>query len=216
MLRSLRNAFISGLVLLLPLGVTVIVVHFLLERVGSPASKVFFQFLDSTIRDHLWFGILLQLLSVLIIVLIITFLGFLSNYFLGKFCVGLTERFIEKVPFVNTVYRTVKQIVDTFKEQKRAVFQNTVLVEYPRKGVFALGFLTGEAKGEVQDKTGKVVVNVFVPTTPNPTSGFLLMIDKQEVTFLEMSVSDGMKLIISGGAFVPKYAAPQIDDKPAS
>lgn len=213
MLRSIRNSFIAGLVLLLPLGITIFVVNFLLDTIGAPASQVFFSFLDPAMRSNVWVNFGLQTISVVIIVLIITGLGYLSNYFLGKLFVGLTERLIEKVPFINTVYKSVKQIVDVFQTQKRAVFQNTVLVEYPRKGVFALGFLTGEAKGEVQDKTGQVVVNVFVPTTPNPTSGFLLMIDKKEVIFLDMAVADGMKLIISGGAFVPQYDNPSLPTK---
>src|SRR5690606_6576647 len=100
------------------------------------------------------------------------------------------------VPFVRSVYNSVKQIRDTFVQQKKSVFQQCVLVEYPRTGVYVLGFLTGEGKGEVQQRTSADLVNIFVPTTPNPTSGFLLMVPRDEVTFLDMAIGDGMKLII--------------------
>ena len=110
-----------------------------------------------------------------------------------------------KFPLINLIYNTVKQIVDTFTQQQKAVFQEVVLIEYPRKGVYAIGFLTNRAKGEIQALTGEELVNVFVPTTPNPTSGFLLMLPKESVVSMQMSISDGMKLIISGGAVVPPY-----------
>lgn len=203
MLKSLRNAFFSGVILLLPLAATIIVVSFLLDKIGAPASKHFFGFIDSSLRDKVWIDMLLNIISTCIIVVIITILGLFSNYFLGKLALRFAERLITSVPFIKVVYNTVKQIVDTFGKENRAVFQEVVLVHYPRKNVYALGFLTSKAKGEVQEKTGQVVVNVFVPTTPNPTSGFLLMVPEDEVIHLDMSLADGMKLIISGGALVP-------------
>lgn len=217
MVRLLRNAFLSGIFLLLPLGVTVMIVNFLIQKVGAPSSKLFFGFMETGLRDKFWFEILLNSVSTLIIVVLITLLGILSNYFLGKLTVRITERIISKVPFISTVYNTVKQIVNTFSEQKKAVFQQVVLVNYPQKGTYALGFLTGTARGEVQDLTGESVVNVFVPTTPNPTSGFLLMVPKEEVIYLSMSIADGMKLIISGGAVIPTQTLPKeitAKDKP--
>lgn len=209
MFKGLRNAFFAGLILLAPLGVTVVVVRLLLEKVAAPSSDFFFGFLDAQLRSKLWVDIGIQFLSLIIVLALITFLGYTSNYLVGKFFINLAEKMIGRLPFVNTVYNTVKQIVDTFSKQNKAVFQKTVLVEYPRKGVFALGFLTGDSKGEVQNVTGKTVVNIFIPTTPNPTSGFLLMIPEDEVITLEMSVSDGMKLIISGGAVVPPFPYPK-------
>ena len=110
---------------------------------------------------------------------------------------------LDRVPFINTVYRTVKQIVDTFGQQKKAVFQEVVLIEYPRKRCYVLGFLTSTAMGETQTRTCEHIVNVFVPTTPNPTSGFLLLLPEEDITRLQMNIADGMKLIISGGAVVP-------------
>ena len=205
MLRHFRNAFISGLALLIPLGVTFIVIHFLLQRIGEPSSHLFFYFLDPATRSKPWIDTVLRIISTGVVVILITALGFLSNYFLGRLFVKIAERLITSVPFIKTVYNTAKQIVDTFRQQKEAFFQKVVLVEYPRTGCYALGFLTGTARGETQIKTGKTIVNVFIPTTPNPTSGFLLLIPKEDILTLEMSVADGMKLIISGGAVVPVY-----------
>jgi uncharacterized membrane protein len=120
--------------------------------------------------------------------------------------ISLTEKLIHHVPFVSTIYKTVKQITETFGKNNQAAFSKTVLIEYPKDGCYAVGFLSSEAEGEVQDKTGEVVANVFVPTTPNPTSGFLLMVPKSKIIALDMSVTDGMKLIISGGIVVPPYS----------
>jgi uncharacterized membrane protein len=203
MLRSLRNAFITGIVVILPLGVTMIVIRFLLDRIGTPTSKYFFWFLDPGFRDMPIVQLGLELLSVLVVLLLITLLGYSSRIFIGRFILNSMEQLLDRVPFINTVYRSVKQIVQTFSQQKKAVFQEVVLIEYPRKRCYVLGFLTSTAKGEPQDVTGEHIVNVFVPTTPNPTSGFLLMLPEDDVTRLKMSIADGMKLIISGGAVVP-------------
>ncbi|OIO60878.1 MAG: hypothetical protein COZ46_03055 [Verrucomicrobia bacterium CG_4_10_14_3_um_filter_43_23] len=211
MFKSIRSSFFTGLLILLPLAATIFVVKFLIESIGAPTSKLIFWFIDSSLRDQIWFEGMLSIASIIIIVVFIAILGLLSKYFLGRLMMQLAEKVITSVPFVKTVYNTVKQIVDTFSQQQKAVFQKTVLIEYPRPGVYALGFLTSTTKGEVQQKTGKVVVNVFVPTTPNPTSGFLLMLPEDEVIDLEMSVSDGMKVVISGGALVPAYNAKPLD-----
>ena len=205
MFRSIRTAFITGLLILLPLGVTAFTVGFVLDRIGNPASELFFRFIDTNIRELPTIGISLQIVSLLIVVSIITILGYFSRIFIGQLLFNFFERILGKVPLINLIYNTVKQIVDTFTQQQKAVFQEVVLIEYPRKGVYAIGFLTNRAKGEIQALTGEELVNVFVPTTPNPTSGFLLMLPKESVVSMQMSISDGMKLIISGGAVVPPY-----------
>ena len=205
MLRSIRTAFITGLLILLPLGVTVFIVNIVLNRVGNPASELFFRFIDENIRELPTVEIPLQLLSLLIVVFIITALGYFSRIFIGQLLLKFFERIFTQLPLISQVYNTVKQLVDTFSQQKKAVFQEVVMIEYPRKGIYAIGFLTNQAKGEVQSVTGENLVNVFVPTTPNPTSGFLLMLPKQEVIPLQMSVADGMKTIISGGAVTPPF-----------
>ncbi|MGF1484438.1 MAG: DUF502 domain-containing protein [Opitutales bacterium] len=218
MVIYLRNAFITGLVLLLPLGVTIFVINLLLVNVGDPTTRLFFENvlkLDPPRQNTVnWY--VFSFVSTLIVVFLITLLGIASRYFLGRYVIAVFERVIDALPFVNSVYRVVKQIVDTFSKQQKAVFQKVVLVEYPRRGAYALGFLTSDAKGEVQALTKGDVVNVFVPTTPNPTSGFLLMIPEEEVRELEMSIGDGMKLIISGGAVVPEYTLDENQHEPVA
>ncbi len=212
MIRSIRTAFITGLVIILPLGVTGLVIGIILDKIGNPASELFFRFIDSNIRDMPSVGISLQVLSLIIVLTIITILGYGSRIFIGQFLFNSFEKVVTRVPFINLIYNTVKQIVDTFSKQQKAIFQETVLIEYPRKGIYAVGFLTNRAKGEIQELTGADLVNVFVPTTPNPTSGFLLMLPKEDVIPMKMSISDGMKLIISGGAVVPPFSNQQIKE----
>ncbi|PXA05152.1 hypothetical protein DDZ13_04105 [Coraliomargarita sinensis] len=203
MFRSIRNAFITGLVVILPLGVTIIVINFLLQKLGTPASNFFFWFLDRQFRDMPAVALALEIISILVVFLLITLLGYCSRFVIGRILLRWMEKLLGQVPFINSVYRTVKQIVDTISQQNKAVFQEVVLIEYPRAHSYVLGFLTSKAKGEPQEVTGANIVNVFVPTTPNPTSGFLLMLPDTDVTRLKMSITDGMKLIISGGAVVP-------------
>ncbi len=205
-IRYLRNAFISGLLLLAPVGVTVFVINFLVSSLGRPSTKLFFFFVDRALLERYpLIEVGLNLVSALIVCILITLFGWFSKLVLGRFMLALFERFMVSVPLVRSVYTTVKQIIDTFARNQQAVFRKTVLVEYPRKGVYVLGFLTSDGKGEVQAVTSKEVLNIFVPTTPNPTSGFLLMVPSDEVIILEMSVSDGMKVIISGGAVTPPF-----------
>ena len=205
MLRSVRTAFITGLLILLPLGVTVFIIGIVLDRIGNPASELFFNFIDQNIRELPTVEIPLQLLSLLIVFLIITALGYFSRIFIGQLFLRFFERILTRLPLISQVYNTVKQLVDTFSQQKKAVFQEVVMIEYPRKGIYAIGFLTNQAKGEAQSLTGENLVNVFVPTTPNPTSGFLLMLPHEDVIPMQMSVADGMKTIISGGAVTPTF-----------
>jgi uncharacterized membrane protein len=156
-------------------------------------------------EESFFFGLesLLGLLGLIVGVLSLTILGFLSNYVLGKFFISSAEKVLGKVPFINTVYHSVKQIVETFGKENRAVFKEVVLVEYPRPDCYVLGFLTNDASGETVEVIGKPLTNVFVPTTPNPTSGFLLMLPPEDIFRLSMSVGEGMKMLISGGAVIP-------------
>lgn len=205
MLLKLRNAFFTGLVVILPLGVTIFILNVMLNKIGAPASELFFGFLDRDLRGQTPVAVMLRLVSTLVVLALITLLGLCSRFVIAKYFLHKVETILDRLPFISSVHRTVKQIVDTFSKQKKAVFQEVVLLEYPRKGTYAIGFLTSVAKGEVQAKTGAETVNVFVPTTPNPTSGFLLMVPVSDITRMDMSVADGMKLVISGGAVVPPW-----------
>ena len=208
--RKFRNAFLTGLLIFLPLGTTVFVLKFLLGLFQEPATDLAYEL--GIKEESFFFGLetLLAIVGLLFGVLALTLLGFLSNYFLGKFFIGLTEKFLGKVPFLSNVYRSAKQIVETFGKENRAVFQEVVMIEYPRPDCYVLGFVTTEASGETVEAIGKQLTNVFVPTTPNPTSGFLLLLPRKDIFPLNMSVGDGMKMLISGGAVVPDAKAREI------
>lgn len=205
MFRSLRNAFVSGLLLMAPVGVTLFVINFLIQRVGIPTRRMIFFFIPPNDASYIWLEYGLYVGAILVVACLITLLGWLSKLLIGRILVNTFERIVDTVPVVRSVYNTVKQIRDTFVQQEKAVFQKSVLIEYPRKGIWVLGFMTGRGKGEVQYRTASELINVFVPTTPNPTSGFLLMVPQEEVHDLDMSIPDAMKLIISGGAVVPPW-----------
>lgn len=206
MFASLRSAFLGGIVLLAPIAVTLYVFNILVTAIGGGFRRYFFFFVPEQLLDRGDLQIVWNFLATIMVLVFITALGYLSRYVLGRFILTTTELIIDRLPFINTVYNSVKQIVQTFSTQQKAVFQKVVMLEYPRKGVYVLGFLTSTARGETQARTASELYNVFVPTTPNPTSGFLLMVPKDEVIELDMSVGEGMKLIISGGAVVPGFA----------
>lgn len=202
---SLRTAFLSGLVLLAPLAVTWFVFSRLVDLVGGNFRPIFFFYVPENVRDHPSLGIVWNVLATLLVIVLVTVLGYFSRYVFSHYFGNLAERVINNIPGVNTVYRTVKQIIETFTAQKRAVFEKVVLIEFPRKDAWVIGFLTNRAQGEVQERTDEEVWTIFVPTTPNPTSGFLVMVPRRDIRELQMTVGEGMKLIISGGTVAPPW-----------
>ena len=209
----LRNAFITGLFLLAPVGVCVFVINFLLQNIGDPAGKLFFGWMNIGQSGSTLANIILSVVSIVIVVALITALGYASHYLFGRWLLARAELLIMRVPILNHVYRTTKQIVDTFHTQKKEGFDKVVMVEFPRPGLYAIGFVVKEAEGEVRARTGADYVNVFVPTTPMPTNGFLVICHASELIRLDMTVGDGMKLIVSGGAIAPPYPARKPSDK---
>ena len=210
--RKFRNAFLTGLIIFLPLGTTIFVLNFLLGMFQEPATRLARELGLEAERFFYGLETLLAILGLAIGVLALTALGFLSNYVFGKFFISTAEKFLGKVPFLNTVYRSAKQIVQTFGRENRAVFKEVVLIEYPRSGCYVLGFVTCEASSEIDQVMDRKLTNVFVPTTPNPTSGFLLLLPREEIISLDLSVGDGMKMLISGGAVSPSAKA--VDSRP--
>jgi uncharacterized membrane protein len=196
LLTSLRNAFLSGLLLLAPLAITVWVFGKIFDLVGGSFRPLFEPYLPKSLQS---LALLWDAIATVVVLLIITALGYLSRYVFGQYFGGLAERFIQGIPGVSTVYNTVKQLVDTFSTQNRNLFSKVVLVEFPHKGVYTIGFLTSKVRSDLQAKFSEELWTVFVPTTPNPTSGFLLMLPKRDIIELDMSVGEGMKMVISGG-----------------
>jgi len=202
MFKSLKRSFVTGIIVLAPLGVTFVVIKFLLEKIGQPASTLFFSPWRNLLERQ-WIESVASVMSIFIVIALITLFGWLSKFFLGKSFLRFIESFIQNIPFINTIYNTVKQIVETIGKNKQAMFQKAVLVRFPSDGMYSVGFLTNRSVGETQEKTKENVCNIFVPTTPNPTSGFLIMVPEEKLIILDMSVGDAIKLIISGGTVSP-------------
>ncbi|WP_035270726.1 DUF502 domain-containing protein [Desulfitibacter alkalitolerans] len=196
-MRHIRRFFLTGLLILLPLVITIYIIFFIFSLVDN--------LLAGFIRMIV--GYPLPGLGVVLTILLVLIVGLIATNIIGKKFIEFFEACLNKIPLVKTIYGAVKQIIDAFSLQKNNAFQRVALVEYPRRGIYAIGFITGECSGEVQEKTAEEVINVFVPTTPNPTSGMLLLLPKRDVIPLEMSVEDGLKLLISGGVVVPKERA---------
>lgn len=201
-LITFRNAFLSGVLLLVPLIATIWLVRWVVDLLGGTFRPLYEDYLPATLQRVPFFW---DLIATGIVILIITGLGYLSNYVFGKYFLSVGERFIQRIPGVGAVYNSVKQIVATFGTQNRNLFNKVVMVEFPRKGMWVVGFLTNKQQAEPQSAAGAELWSVFVPTSPNPTSGFLLLLPSHEIIELEMSVADGMKMIISGGAVVPSW-----------
>jgi uncharacterized membrane protein len=204
---SIRNAFFSGLILVAPICLTVWVFAKIIDFVGGTFKPLFLIFVPVRLQEGAGLDTVWSILATLIVIALVTLLGYVSRYVFGKFFFSIGDRFVQTIPGVNAVYNTVRQIVNTFSSQSRHMFNKVVLVQFPREGSWTIGFLTNTVQGEAQAKAGQDVWTVFVPTTPNPTSGFLLMLPKSEIVELDMPVGEGMKMIISGGAVVPTWPA---------
>ena len=186
----IRNYFIAGIVVLIPIGITIYLTLFLI----SISSKI----LPKEINPNHYLPYNIPGLEIVISILLITLIGSLSLSFIGKKLLDLIENILKRIPILRTIYSAIGQMTESFantdKEKK-----NVVLLEYPRKGSWAVGFATKENSGEISNKTNKKLVNVFVPTTPNPTSGFLLMIPKDELIYLDLTFEEASKFIVSAG-----------------
>ncbi len=195
--RRLRNIFITGVLITLPIALTFFILRFIYRRLDALAP-VFTELLiraGAPIPE----GFRIPFLGVIITLLIIYLVGVLTTNIFGSRLLHLWEQLVGKIPFVRQIYNGTKQVMVSFANADTSAFNRVVLIEFPRRGVQAIGFVTGVTKGEVQRKTGEEVINVFVPTTPNPTSGFLIFAPHDEVKDISMSIEDGVKYVISGG-----------------
>tara|TARA_Y100000590_G_scaffold380613_1_gene449078 strand:- start:181 stop:786 length:606 start_codon:yes stop_codon:yes gene_type:complete len=193
--RKLRNYFITGVVVLIPIGITLYLTLFIVKI----SSKI----LPAEVNPNNYLPFSIPGLEIIISIIIITLIGWLSLSFLGKRLVKFVDSIFTRIPFLRTIYSAIGQMTQTFAKQKDSK-KSVVLVEYPRKGSWAVGFATQDNEGEISKKTNKDLVNVFIPTTPNPTSGFLLMFAKEEVIFLDMNFEEASKFIVSAGTSNPK------------
>ena len=191
---KIRNYFFTGIIVLVPIGFTLYLSKFLMNISSD--------LLPSKINPNSYLPINIPGIEIIITIFFITFVGFLSLSFLGKKFLQLVDSLFKKIPLLGTFWSAVKQMSQSFKENKHKK-KSVVLVEYPRKGVWAVGFATKDNEGEIKNKTNKDLVNVFVPTTPNPTSGFLLMFEKNDIIYLDMSFEEASKFVVSAGTTSP-------------
>ena len=190
---KIRNYFITGVVVLIPIGITI----YITILITSVSSKI----LPKEINPNHYLPHNIPGLEIIITLFLITFIGWLSLSFIGKRLLNLFNKVLKRIPILRTIYSAILQMTETFTKTDDK--KNVVLVEYPRKGTWAVGFATKENSGEITNKLNKKLINVFVPTTPNPTSGFLLMFPKEEVVYLDLTFEEASKFIVSAGPSNP-------------
>ena len=206
-LGKIRAYFFAGILVLTPVAVTIALALWFVEFVDSHIVPLIPHHWNPNtyIQDYLGITLSVPGVGVVVLAIVITLVGALTAGFLGRFIVRTGERIVNRMPVVRSIYSASKQILETvFRDQSEA-FREAVLVEYPRRDAWTIGFITGQTTGEVQERTPDEVVNVYVPTTPNPTSGFLLYIPVKDVKPLDMSVEDAVKMVISVGMVTPPY-----------
>ena len=198
--RDLRHSFFAGLLVVAPIAVSLSILWWLFTKLTDWLLPVW-------VRAHLsrlpYPEVLFRVLALLLVVALVTLVGWVTRLVVGRQLLEIAERIIRKVPLLNRVYGFMKEVSNTLLGAQRTVFQKVVLVEYPRAGVYTIGFVTGQTAGDAQAKTQQTVMNVFFPTTPNPTSGWLALVPREQIIELDMSVGEGMKMIVSGGVVVP-------------
>ena len=194
-LVKIRNYFITGVVVLIPIGITVYLTLFIV----NVSSKI----LPKELNPNHYLPYDIPGVEIIISIFLITFVGWLSLSFLGKKLLKIFEDILQRIPILRAIYSAIVQMIETFTKSKGNA-KNVVLVEYPRKGSWAVGFATKENTSDISEKTKQNLVNVFIPTTPNPTSGFLLMFPKEEVIYLDITFEQASKFIVSAGTSDPE------------
>ncbi|RDH88419.1 MAG: hypothetical protein DIZ78_00305 [endosymbiont of Escarpia spicata] len=201
---QLRRYLVAGLLVWLPLGATFFVIRLLVRWMDNSLLLV-----PQAYRPENLLGFAIPGLGVVLTLIILLFTGLVAANLFGRKLVSLWERVLARIPLVRSVYSAVKQLVETMLSDGGQSFRKVLLVEFPRRGLWTLAFQTGTDQGEAQKKTGRDVINVYIPTTPNPTGGYFVLVPREDVQELDMSVDDGLKMLLSMGAVVPDH--PQMD-----
>ncbi len=190
----LRNYFFTGIFVLIPIGITLYLTLFLIKI----SSKI----LPKELNPNHYIPYNIPGLEILISLILITIIGWLSLTFIGKRFVLIIEAILNRIPILRTIYSSAEQLIENFSQDKKSQ-KSVVLVQYPRQGVWAIGFATKENSGKIKEAIGQETMNVFVPTTPNPTSGFLLMFPKKDIIFLDLTFEEASKFVVSAGSINP-------------
>jgi uncharacterized membrane protein len=199
----LRTYFFAGVLVVAPIGITLYIAWLILDFVDSRITPL----IPARYNPERYLPFDVPGLGVIIVLIVITAIGATAASFVGRLFVRISERVLARMPVIRGIYGAVKQLVESVFSQKAGAFRQVVLVEWPREGTWTLGFLSTSTAGEIQRRLPQEVVSVMVPTTPNPTSGYLVFVPKEAVVPLEMSVEDAMKMVLSSGIVVPPYPA---------
>ncbi|MEM7433407.1 MAG: DUF502 domain-containing protein [Pseudomonadota bacterium] len=209
MMKRFRRYLVAGILVWLPLGVTFLLLRFLIGLMDNSLKL-----LPPSYRPEEWLGFAIPGLGVILTIVLLLVTGVLAANIVGRTVVGGWESLLERIPVVRSVYSAAKRFAEIVFSDSGNAFKKVLLVEYPRKGIYTLTFQTATEMGEVQGRTGEDVVCCFVPTTPNPTSGFIIVVPKEGTTELDMSVDDAFKLIMSLGVVVPQWNKEQTAELP--
>ncbi len=204
--KDIRNKIITGIFVLIPVGVTTWISIIVFVFVTNWAKTIIDTTpIPDTYKSSNAFIFMVRFLSLFILLAFLYSVGHIAKYAAGKKMISFADRLMMNVPMLKTVYSTISQIMDTIKSSKAGMFSKAVMFEYPRKGIYSIGFVTSmDVPDRISSRTGKNVISVFLPTTPNPTSGFFLLVPKEDCIFLDIGIDDAMKIVISGGALQPK------------
>ena len=214
--RQLKRYMVTGLMVWVPLIITLWITWYVFVRLGLGFDKLMqatVERLQEGAAQNRYLGWLSHVeyapgMGFLIVIALFLSTGFLARYLVGRRIIQAFEALLDRIPFISRIYRAVQQIRDVFVNREGTVFQKVCLLEYPRRGMIVVGFITSHEQGVIQKALGREMLAIFIPTTPNPTSGFLVYVPPEDVTIVPISVEEAMKLIISGGAYIPGHAPP--------
>ncbi|MFH1594080.1 MAG: DUF502 domain-containing protein [Candidatus Omnitrophota bacterium] len=203
MITRIRNNFITGVAIIFPLAITVAILRYLVVKINSYVLNPLVHALQVNpyLTEHSIY--IAKIFVFLIVILLVSFIGWTANIIFVRKFFTFGERLFVRVPMVGKIYSVTKEIGSAFLGHGKAFFKKVVLIEYPRSGVYSIGFTTGHGKNEIMRIDGKELISLFIPTTPNPTSGLFLLVPKEEVTFLEITVEEGLKIVVSSGTIIP-------------
>jgi uncharacterized membrane protein len=209
MMKHLRRYLVAGLLVWIPLGVTIFILKILIGFMDRSLRFVPKQFLPET-----WLGFAIPGLGIILTLLVVLITGLFVANFVGRGMVGFWESLLERIPIVRTVYSAAKKFAEVVFSESNESFKKVLLIEYPREGLYSLAFQTATELGEVQGRTGEEVVCTFLPTTPNPTSGYIIIVPKKDIIELDMEIDEAFKMIVSLGVVIPKWRRDQIGELP--
>ena len=205
----LRTYFLAGILVTAPITITLYAAWIFVDFVDGKVTPL----IPAPYNPSTYLPFDIPGLGLVVVAVILTLIGWLTAGFMGRLFLRISERVLRRMPVISGVYGTVKQIFETVLKKQSNAFREAVLVEYPRRGIWAIAFITGRTEGEVQNTIEEEVINIFIPTTPNPTSGFLLFVPKKELIPLNMTVEEAIKMVISGGIVTPPDHRPKKEQK---